>query len=67
MSENEDGPKLWCPMSYNTPDQRDLLPCSDKCAWWDERNQQCRMVTIERSLSELAASVELLRHEQKPY
>jgi len=31
----EEAKNKWCPMSFNTPDQKDLLPCSaSQCAWW---------------------------------
>ena len=34
MTEEEAKDK-WCPMSFNTPDQKDLLPCcASQCACW---------------------------------
>jgi len=36
-----------CPMSYNTPNQKDILPCAQQmCAWWDEVHDQCVLLTI---------------------
>lgn len=30
---------LNCPMTFNTPDQQDILPCAKEyCAWWVDRS-----------------------------
>jgi hypothetical protein len=47
-----------CPMSFNTPDQRDILPCAcdNNCAWWvDHKESQgyCSITSIALSLQEL--------------
>jgi len=32
---------MYCPMSYNIPDQRDMSSCSTICSWYDTENERC--------------------------
>ncbi len=38
-----------CPMSFNSPEQIDILSCKEeKCAWWNDKYKICaiRLIAI---------------------
>ena len=54
-----------CPMSYNTPEQVDILSCTDKCAFFlesdNEKNpSKCAIAVIGMELSSIAMSLKII-------
>lgn len=36
-----------CPMSFNSPEQIDILKCKEaKCAWWSKSTEDCAILMI---------------------
>jgi hypothetical protein len=53
-----------CPMSFNTSDQRDILPCTtnENCAWWcsDKDSGYCAITSIAIDLMKLRETMEAI-------
>ncbi len=36
-----------CPMSFNSPEQVDILKCKkEQCAWWNDKYKECAIRLI---------------------
>lgn len=44
----------YCPLSMSAPADIDLLPCTEKCAWWDEEAQACAMLVLARAAKKVS-------------
>ena len=41
-----------CPLSFNSPDQVDILSCvKEKCAWWSQVEKCCSIGLIGNALA----------------